>query len=529
MPCLGNPLSAPPDLSSRAELNKPILSGARPGPELSPDRFELEPQLAGLSSDGGREEFRGNSGGGGGGGAIGKKPGQGPDPDKDLGSWFQLELQGEVGDGDEDRDGTERASEECGAVGFKCSVPFRVGAPKLVQCRVCHNSVQHEEKLSCSVRGCLCVFHLTCAKENFKFKSSKQFKCPQHCITCRRLTVFHLTSYVSHQACFLCNQRFRFWKCIRCAMACHDKCVPFPEYVVKFPDRPGEAICWRHSADWHQEKDVFALLPLPYNIQEFKIDLKWKEEIEAKLEPPPYIPIKRNIYLVKRKRSNDVADIGCTNCSSTECSDSCGSVHQLLKSVSLLQKLFQPTLSESEEDPDCEVCDAYQTEKCGWGVVAAESISEGDFVIEYVGEVIDDAMCERRLWDMKDQKAKNFYMCEINKNFVIDATFKGNASRFLNHSCAPNCKLEKWQVEGEVRVGVFASRSIRVGEALTYDYRFVQFGPEVECCCGAPNCSRNLGTTRKIVFGTNAKVELVSTWCVKRQRTLKRTVRIVVE
>lgn len=58
--------------------------------------------------------------------------------------------------------------------------------------------------------------------------------------------------------------------------------------------------------------------------------------------------------------------------------------------------------------------------------------------------VIDDILCEERLWDMKDQDATNFYMCEINKNFVIDATQKGNASRFLNHSCAPNCKLEKW-------------------------------------------------------------------------------------
>ncbi|GFQ01208.1 histone-lysine n-methyltransferase ashh3 [Phtheirospermum japonicum] len=92
-----------------------------------------------------------------------------------------------------------------------------------------------------------------------------------------------------------------------------------------------------------------------------------------------------------------------------------------------------------------------------------------------------------------------------NKDFVIDATFKGNALRFLNHSCAPNCKLEKWQVEGEVRVGVFASKSIKVGEALTYDYLFVQFGPEVECRCGAPSCNGYLGTKRKIVFAQRLK------------------------
>lgn len=60
--------------------------------------------------------------------------------------------------------------------------------------------------------------------------------------------------------------------------------------------------------------------------------------------------------------------------------------------------------------------------------------------------VIDDALCEQRLWDMKYMGMENFYMCEIRKDFTIDATFKGNASRFLNHSCDPNCSLEKWLV-----------------------------------------------------------------------------------
>jgi histone-lysine N-methyltransferase SETD2 len=58
--------------------------------------------------------------------------------------------------------------------------------------------------------------------------------------------------------------------------------------------------------------------------------------------------------------------------------------------------------------------------------------------------VIDDTTCERRLQDLEKCGDKSFYMCEISKDFTIDATFKGNASRFLNHSCEPNCKLEKW-------------------------------------------------------------------------------------
>ncbi|EXC04634.1 Histone-lysine N-methyltransferase [Morus notabilis] len=131
------------------------------------------------------------------------------------------------------------------------------------------------------------------------------------------------------------------------------------------------------------------------------------------------------------------------------------------------------------------------------------------------GEVIDDALCEKRLWDMKGKDVHNFYMCEIRKDFTIDATYKGNLSRFLNHSCDPNCVLEKWQVEGETRVGVFAARMIAVGEPLTYDYRFVQFGPEVRCHCGAPTCQGYLGTKKKI-DRMESQVELC--WGSKRKR-----------
>ena len=62
----------------------------------------------------------------------------------------------------------------------------------------------------------------------------------------------------------------------------------------------------------------------------------------------------------------------------------------------------------------------------------------------FLFSIIDDALCEQRLWDMKFRGDQNFYMCEIRKDFTIDATFKGNTALFLNHSCDPNCKLEKW-------------------------------------------------------------------------------------
>lgn len=58
--------------------------------------------------------------------------------------------------------------------------------------------------------------------------------------------------------------------------------------------------------------------------------------------------------------------------------------------------------------------------------------------------VIDDESCEERLWKMKHRGDTNFYLCEVNHGMVIDATFKGNKSRFINHSCEPNTEMQKW-------------------------------------------------------------------------------------
>lgn len=58
--------------------------------------------------------------------------------------------------------------------------------------------------------------------------------------------------------------------------------------------------------------------------------------------------------------------------------------------------------------------------------------------------VIDDKTCEERLWNMKHRGETNFYLCEINRDMVIDATYKGNKSRYINHSCCPNTEMQKW-------------------------------------------------------------------------------------
>ncbi|KAF7813348.1 histone-lysine N-methyltransferase ASHH3 isoform X1 [Senna tora] len=152
-----------------------------------------------------------------------------------------------------------------------------------------------------------------------------------------------------------------------------------------------------------------------------------------------------------------------------------------------------------------------KTEKCGSGIVADEDIEQGEFVIEYVGEVIDDKTCEERLWNMKHRGETNFYLCEINRDMVIDATYKGNKSRYINHSCCPNTEMQKWIIDGETRIGIFATRDIRKGEHLTYDYQFVQFGADQDCHCGADRCRRKLGVRpTKPKMSSDAALKLVA-------------------
>lgn len=217
---------------------------------------------------------------------------------------------------------------------------------------------------------------------------------------------------------------------------------------------------------------------------------KWK---------PNYTIIRRNIYLAQKvKRRVRVEDDGIfCSCSSTPGSSGvCGiDCHcgMLLSSCSSNCKCDKSCRNKPFHQRPMKKMKIVQTEKCGSGVVAEEDIMQGEFVIEYVGEVIDDKTCEERLWRMKRQGETNFYLCEINRDMVIDATYKGNKSRYINHSCSPNTEMQKWRIDGETRIGIFATRDIKKGEHLTYDYQFVQFGADQDCHCGAVDCRRKLG------------------------------------
>ena len=130
----------------------------------------------------------------------------------------------------------------------------------------------------------------------------------------------------------------------------------------------------------------------------------------------------------------------------------------------------------------------------GKGVFALQNLAEGDTLIEYVGEVISWPEALRRHPHDSAHPHHTFYF-HIDENHVIDAKVGGNSSRWINHSCAPNCVAD--EVDG--RVFIKALRPIAAGSELFYDYGLIidaRYTPKLladyPCWCGAPGCRGTL-------------------------------------
>jgi hypothetical protein len=134
----------------------------------------------------------------------------------------------------------------------------------------------------------------------------------------------------------------------------------------------------------------------------------------------------------------------------------------------------------------------------GYGLRSGAKIEEGDFVYEYLGEVIDTTEFERRREVYHERGDKHFYFMTIDGDEVIDATEKASLSRLVNHSCNPNCELQKWIAPGGVRMALFALNTIEPGEEITFDYKLERFGDVPrKCLCKTVNCRGVFGAAKK--------------------------------
>jgi len=109
-------------------------------------------------------------------------------------------------------------------------------------------------------------------------------------------------------------------------------------------------------------------------------------------------------------------------------------------------------------------------EDAGWGVYTKHALKKGDFVHEYVGEVISQEEAERRgrIYD----KVNRSYLFNLTSDYVVDASRKGNKTKFANHSSKPNCCTRMVNVNGDTRIGLFAKEDIEPQSELFFDYRY---------------------------------------------------------
>ena len=63
--------------------------------------------------------------------------------------------------------------------------------------------------------------------------------------------------------------------------------------------------------------------------------------------------------------------------------------------------------------------------------------------MEYVGEILGDLLFSKRVEAAARRGQEHFYFMALTTDAIIDATRKGNISRFINHSCEPNAETQK--------------------------------------------------------------------------------------
>ena len=119
----------------------------------------------------------------------------------------------------------------------------------------------------------------------------------------------------------------------------------------------------------------------------------------------------------------------------------------------------------------------------GRGLMVLERCKRGELVIEYLGVEVPRQTSEPMQ-----------YLLRLDGNVHIDASHRGSLARYINHSCEPNCVVERWRVAGVTRAGIFAKRVIREGEELTFDYQWdaVPGRDKTPCHCGARTCRQTI-------------------------------------
>lgn len=238
-------------------------------------------------------------------------------------------------------------------------------------------------------------------------------------------------------------------------------------------------------------------------VQDFLLpyDLWWAHE-NSKLPGRNAVPswnykkIRTNVYIDIRPPNLSTEEQQICSCKpNTECGDDC--LNRLMytecspKTCPCADKCRNTNIQRHIVAPGVE---RFMTEHKGWGVRTKQPIRKGIYILEYVGEVVTEREFKERMATMYTMDTHH-YCLNLDGGLVIDGHRMGSDGRFVNHSCAPNCEIQKWSVNGLFRMALFSLRDIRPDEELTYDYNFSLFNPSEgqPCRCGSEQCRGVIG------------------------------------
>lgn len=209
--------------------------------------------------------------------------------------------------------------------------------------------------------------------------------------------------------------------------------------------------------------------------------------VDESWEPPPYIKIKSNVYPYRKPEPSEFPTAIC-NCTEGGCGERCINramfylcdpklcqLGQSCKNIPFNQRKDLIDESSAKLGKGLKVFYTGDSIK-GWGLKTEIKLKKDSFIIDYRGEIISRDVCYKRV--LNDYNGcKHFYLMDYDGSDVIDAGKKGNCSRFINHSCSPNLRVERFKLPGleEYQFGLFTLRDIEIGEELSYDYGWRNF------------------------------------------------------
>lgn len=230
---------------------------------------------------------------------------------------------------------------------------------------------------------------------------------------------------------------------------------------------------------------------------------------KVRKRPPVWQLVSKNIYTHRQRKQQDEDDIMICQCKpiwatdacQVGCGDSCLNRMLNIECVTKYCPCGEKCSNQAFSKRQYAKLEVKRAGAKGFGLFTMQDLSAGQFVIEYVGEVLEEDEYARRKEFYMASGQRHYYFMNVGNGEVIDAARKGGLGRFINHSCQPNCETQKWVVRGELAIGLFTLEDIPAGTELTFDYNFERYGDKpMKCLCGATACRGVIGGTQETIL-----------------------------